>query len=353
MSKAPPRPAPVTGTEDLWELSKELGRPISTLIALSKQNDPFEAGIPSRRRAAEWIADIWRRFEFQPGIHLRRIHYVLVSRPDTPPVPRQSSAGRRAPGSDAMAYVNTLNCWGDLKEAVRDARYLGLIPLEAIDDRRSHGAVIHLVETAQDAALAVPAPLSMGAVLPIGRLDTGLPAAPDFQFTPAQIDQRYHIEIWAEKSTVDDVIVPLGQRFGINTLSGVGDISLTDCYKFVERARASGRPARILYISDFDPQGFTMPVSVARKIEFLIQTRKLDLDVQVRPVVLTPDQCIEYRLPRTPIKETAGGKAQLRGAVWRGRYRARRSGGDTPRHARANSDGGDRPLLRSRTRQQG
>ena len=69
-----------------------------------------------------------------------------------------------------------------------------------------------------------------------------------------------------------------------------------------ERARQSGRPVRILYVSDFDPGGMSMPVAVARKIEFAVLSEQENLDIQVRPVVLTPDQCVQYRLPRVPLK---------------------------------------------------
>src|SRR5207244_12427132 len=61
---------------------------------------------------------------------------------------------------------------------------------------------------------------------------------------------------------------------------------------------------RILYVSDFDPAGQSMPVAVARKIEYFVRTLGLDVDVRVFPVVLTLDQIQYYRLPRTPIKET-------------------------------------------------
>ena len=47
-----------------------------------------------------------------------------------------------------------------------------------------------------------------------------------------------------------------------------------------------------------------MPVAVARKIEFEIRSNDLDIDIQVRPIILTHKQCKKYRLPRTPIKET-------------------------------------------------
>ena len=69
-----------------------------------------------------------------------------------------------------------------------------------------------------------------------------------------------------------------------------------------------GRPVRILYISDFDPAGQSMPVAVARKIEWLIHQQTDDggdeVDMQLRPIVLSHDQCVEYRLPRTPIKDS-------------------------------------------------
>ena len=88
-------------------------------------------------------------------------------------------------------------------------------------------------------------------------------------------------------------------------MTGVGELSLTACHALIKRILCIGRPVRILYLSDFDPAGASMPVAaVARKIEFLHARGGHDLDLQVRPVVLTHEQCIEYRLPRTPIKTT-------------------------------------------------
>jgi len=116
--------------------------------------------------------------------------------------------------------------------------------------------------------------------------------------------QRYQIEIWAEKTTMNDILDPLAERYSATLVTGVGELSATACRLCVERAELDGRPVRILYISDFDPAGQSMPVAVARKIEFLLQETGLDLDIQVRPVVLTAQQCEDYALPRTPIKET-------------------------------------------------
>jgi hypothetical protein len=54
-------------------------------------------------------------------------------------------------------------------------------------------------------------------------------------------------------------------------------------------------------------------VAVARKIEFAQQ----GLDVTLNPVVLTEEQCRDYRLPRTPIKES-----ERRGARFEARFGA-------------------------------
>jgi hypothetical protein len=67
------------GTIDLdylQALSRELDRPVKTLIALGVDNDPFYADMRSRRAAAEWFADLWQRIGFRHGVHLRRINNV-------------------------------------------------------------------------------------------------------------------------------------------------------------------------------------------------------------------------------------------------------------------------------------
>ena len=93
------------------------------------------------------------------------------------------------------------------------------------------------------------------------------------------------------------------QTLGVNLVVGAGELSEVACRMLVERVEQTGKPARILYISDFDPGGLSMPVAVARKVEFHLRNRDIDADITLRPIVLTEEQCVQYRLPRTPIKE--------------------------------------------------
>jgi gas vesicle protein len=272
-----------TDYEQLKAKAKQLGRPVEMLIALSYNNDPFVM-TGERKRRAEWLANIWDRLDINGSVHVRRIHYVIVSYGDIAWI----KGGN---------YENTEAHWRELTWAVRDARYLGSIPDDNFNDRRNDEPILYLTNSAEDAQLTV-----VRGELSDDALEA--PSAPELHFEPPVIDQRYHIELWAEKTTVNDVLLPIAERYGVNLITGAGDLSLTRCKEFIQRVKDSGRPARVLYISDFDPSGENMPVAVARKIEFEIRRENLDLDVQVRSILLTKEQCEQYELPRVPIKES-------------------------------------------------
>jgi hypothetical protein len=269
--------------EGLKLLAKDLGRPVETLVAQSPQSDPFYANRPGRREAAEWFAALWERFDFQRGIHLRRIHYALVSQRE----PVELAEGKH--------YENTFECWQKLCVASRDARHLELVPADWWTDKKS-ASIIHLVEpTAADITLEEGE---------LGSAMTEMPEPPRLELIPPTVAQPYHVELWCEKTTINDILLSLAEQYGLNVVTGEGELSVTACVQVVDRAIASGRPVRILYISDFDPAGQSMPLTVARKIEHLIYRRGLDLDIQVRVVALTREQVIEYEIPSIPLKET-------------------------------------------------
>ena len=270
------------------KLARELRRPIATLLALAPVNDPFYAGgMPASLAAAEWFAEHYRACGFGNGCHLRRVHYWLVSQ-DPPPVMR-----------DGTRYENTEECWQKLCVASKPARYLGLVPVDDFSDKRAPAPTRCLPEPVDEPALRVRCDAFSDFSLPLE-----LPDPPDL-FLRADPPTPFHLEIWCEKSTIDDVLKPLASQYGLNVVTGVGELSLSACRDLVERAEANGgRPVRILYVSDFDPGGQSMPLAVARKIEWRLDDLGVTLDVRLHPVALTYEQCLEYRLPRTPIKET-------------------------------------------------
>jgi hypothetical protein len=103
---------------------------------------------------------------------------------------------------------------------------------------------------------------------------------------------------------MNDILEPVCERFQVNLITGVGEMSITQVKWLFNRMRDYQRPCRVHYISDFDPAGQSIPVAVARKVEwFIYDGVEKGFDVKLFPLVLTKEQCEHYRLPRSPIKE--------------------------------------------------
>ncbi len=271
-------------------LAKQIGRSTKDLVALAVQNDPFYAGVAGRQREGEWFAEIWRRFGFSDGVHLRRIHYVLVS---------QRDEGEPVLKPDGEPYRNTTNDSGLLNRASLSARYLDLIPLDALVDRRNDEPMIFTPETNAERMSVFVRDYEPD----VTYLVNDVPDLPTFDIRGFHPEQDYLVEVWIEKSTQNDWLVPLCSRRGINLVVGIGESSEILSRHLAERVHETGKPARIIYMSDFDPAGRSMPVSVARKMEYYIDKFDFDVDVTLNPLVLTEEQCQHYRLPRTPIKD--------------------------------------------------
>lgn len=278
----------------LKELAPSMGVTVKDLLALTEQNDPFYAGLPSRREAAEWFADLWTRFGFQPGSYLRRHHYNLVSQK----IPVLKPNGE--------IYINTVPDSDFMNKAARDAGYLKLIPEDAFSDHRNAEAVIHTEYPFTSTPKA-----AFGGETPdfnawVSNTDIMLPYLVG---TGGSVPQPYLVEVWIEKSTMNDIIEPLARKLRFNFVSGIGETSTVRTREALERVTDDGRPARIFYISDFDPGGRSMPMAMARKLQWYIDDRRtrdpeFNVDVTLKSIALTPEQCARYELPRIPLKET-------------------------------------------------
>src|SRR5262245_52825306 len=109
---------PIYDYESIKQLAGDLGQVVNSLIALAPQHDPFYIR-PHRQAAAEWFASLWRRHcegrrksDGSPSnMHVRAIHYVLVSLRNPPRIV-----------GDQLTYANTEGCYYALCQACRDAR---------------------------------------------------------------------------------------------------------------------------------------------------------------------------------------------------------------------------------------
>src|SRR6516225_7683349 len=107
--------------------------------------------------------------------------------------------------------------------------------------------------------------------------------------------QPYRIILTGEKTSLGPVLRPLG---GISELLlPTGEPTDTMIYGMAQRAVEDGRPAVVLYFSDFDPAGHQMPISVSRKLQALRTLEFPSLKVEVHSVALTIEQVIALDLP--------------------------------------------------------
>src|SRR5262245_22505103 len=77
-----------------------LGAAAYQLYVLAPANDPYAKGTDGHVRDAEWFAGLWERFGYQRGVHLRRIHYQILS--------------EQLDFADGSPYLNTEGMWAKL-----------------------------------------------------------------------------------------------------------------------------------------------------------------------------------------------------------------------------------------------
>jgi hypothetical protein len=292
----------VDGYQNIKQLAKVRKCRIPDLLVLAPQNDPFYVGGKASRVMAEWFAGLWERFAFSIGVHLRRIHYRVLSPGDVVK-------------PNGVPYENTETDWNFLEHASKYARHLGLVDPTAFVDRRNPEPHIFCFGHTLD----VPSWNADFQPWFLPRIETDLTYDLDWKLPDYKVEgydynealQPYHLEMWVEKSTMDDVLVPLCRRYGVNLVTGVGFMSITSVTNLLKRMRESEKPARILYISDFDPAGDGMPTAVARQIEFQLYGSGHSHDIKLTPILLTGEQVEHYRLPRIPVKDSDWRKAQF------------------------------------------
>ena len=274
-------------------------RRLEDLVALSPKRDPFCAGTPGQMQKAAWFHGIWQQYVTSAKAHLRRIHYLLVSQAD----PHMA---------DGTPYLNTEACWQALQEASTYARYVGLVDPRLLEDHRNpephlpwtwydeitDPAIVWDEDLPQWTLPTIPTDLAEA-------LDLAFPEPPLTGYDYSVASQGYHLEIWVEKSTMNDVLLPLARRYGAVLVTSVGFQSVTSAVQLItQRMKRSGKPTRLFYISDFDPAGDRMPVALSRQIEYWLDTYAPEADIKLTPLALTREQVQAYHLPRVPIKDS-------------------------------------------------
>lgn len=270
--------------ETLESACREEGCPAGKMTVLAAQNDPFRVDTPARHRDGEWLAVCAQELGLgDRKIHLRGLHYMLVSGEVIKP--------------NGKPYTNTDEDWKWLSEhAAKAARWLRYLPFEQVRDNRSSPPVIRPFERIE------PSPyLSTGVEVEIPDPRDVAPTVGVAHFTGVQ---PYKLVLYGEKSSLEDVLAPIAWDREADLYLPAGEISDTLLHTMAKIGALDGRPMVVLTISDCDPAGWQMPISIGRKLQAFKALEFPDLRFQVHRVALSPDQVREYGLPSTPLKET-------------------------------------------------
>lgn len=249
--------------------------------------DPFDVATkptPAQLRWAEWFREMTKDMG-NAVFHIRRIHYRIH--------------GRTKPFGGL--YENTKNDIQMLGAASEYARYLDLIPFDRIEDHRNEGEVVHVEYAEDDVAGGFDLEsrsLQFSGIE--GWEDLFSEDNPLFDYD-VQTRQPYHLEVWIEKSTMNDIIIPICEKYGTGLMVAGGQFSISNVNDQFKRIKDLNKPIRIFYLRDFDPAGEGMPKAVGRKIEWFIRTQQPDIDLKLFDVGLTNNQCMQYQLPRSPM----------------------------------------------------
>jgi len=307
--------------ESLKQLAEQLGVRVQEVVASHTSNDPFYQVSESQRKLAEWFKVLFEKAKVEAPqvlgvqfskLHLRRLHYYL-----------DAIHYKRANGK---VYVNDQASWAYLTRASKIARYMGFISYKDVIDRRNPAATTYIkysphLEFSGFSRYSHEAPFRFEKQGKTSKLEwiLGYPWFDDAEKIAdrmgeimseedvnynEQLLQPYHLEVWCEKSTMNDVLQPICQRFHSNFVYGLGEESITRVDELVDRVLKAEKPVRIFYISDQDDAGICMPVSVARKIQFFnLNYHNNSLDIKLQHLVLTKEQIEHFKLPKAPVKK--------------------------------------------------
>lgn len=262
----------------------EAGLGLEKLTVLAAQNDPFRVDTLSGHRDGEWLAV--QAADLGLGdrvVHLHGLHYMLVSGEVAKP--------------DGTAYTNTDKDWFWLvNNPAKAARWLGYLPWSQVKDARSTPPVIRLRES-----LWTQPYLSIGVDIEIPDPSEIDPQIDVLDFTGTQ---AFKLVLFGEKTSLEDVLDPIAMDYDADLYLPAGEISDTFLYTMAKTGAEDGRPMVVFTISDCDPAGWQMPISIGRKLQAFAALEFPALEFQGHRVALHPDQVREHGLPSTPLKDT-------------------------------------------------
>lgn len=262
--------------------SADNGMALKDLTVLAAYRDPYRLDTASNHAIGKWLADSYNQVcRDGSKLHARGLHYRLIGQVTKP---------------DGKPYHNDDETWSWMSEkAVKAARYLKYLSWDALRDARNSQPEWYEEQfnhpfwqiVTDDVYLSLPDTLTPRLVLN-GNL----------------YRQPWQQVVIAEKQGVGDLLRPICRSRKASLVLPSGELSDQLMFDILKRAAMDGRPLAIHQLGDFDSSGHQMAVSTARTAQAIRDSQFPELEVRVHAVALTLEQCQEWRLPSTPLKET-------------------------------------------------
>jgi hypothetical protein len=254
---------------------------LTDLTVLSANVDPYRLDTDAGHRDGAWLAaQLNKLYGSASRIHWRGLHYAIV-------------ADGKIKKPNGEIYLNTEADWIWLSEgAGKAARFLGYVPFERIIDARNTNIAIH-----RKPEVRPESRLSIG-------LDVQIPEAEDIEPLPIArgfvARQAYCFAIFGEKSSLEAIVDPIAAEFESDLYLPSGEISDTLVYQIAKNANADGRPLVVFTLSDCDPAGHQMPISIARKLQAFKDLFFRNLEFEVVTIALN-DFLARVSLPHNDV----------------------------------------------------
>ena len=256
---------------------------LKDFTVLSTQIDPYRLDTPANHEVGRWFAEQMDRLDLlTQQLHLRGIHYALLGSTTMP---------------NGKPYPNTGEVWDWLQNsAAKAARWLGYVSFESITDARNEKPIVRIHSALPTAwrFVSVQPRITMPeveAIEPHAHVDIHAP-------------QPYRLALYGEKTSLAKVLGPIADSYGADLFLPTGEISDTQMYLMAKAGAEDGRKLVVFTVTDFDPSGWQMTVSIGRKLQALKDLLFPDLEFEIRPIALTGEQVRTLDLPSTPLKET-------------------------------------------------
>lgn len=210
---------------------------------------------------ADEIATSYKRQGY--NLTLRQLYYQFISRD---------------------AFPNTERSYKRLGSIINDARMVGMINWDHIEDRgrESHGT--------EWLGIVPPEPEDLISYLQYSHsLDLWR-------------NQDYRVEVWVEKQALEEVAERAANSFRVGYFACKGYVSQSEMWRAGVRMREAidaGQKPLVLHLGDHDPSGIDMTRDIEKRLSLFAEG-----DVEVRRLALNMPQIRELNPPPNPAKMT-------------------------------------------------